>query len=860
MRKELYFILIGFIVISFHCQPTKVVTTDFRSDWPTNVNRTFIGPDYWTNRLQDWQLKDGRLECVFAGPNRNVNLITRQLSETPGDFQMSVLVGPLEEKAPVNWSGFRFGIQGYFDDYRDSAARGEGIDAGITGDGRLFINDPESPDNPKTSSGEEGILLVLKAEQAGDNYQVELAAFEPGKQQAGASVNATLDSSQVTGILALVSHYAQSPENPDITAAWFKDWQVTGSKIESFPDHAFGPIMWSHYTFSKGILKLSAQMAPVGKEDGDRVILHLQKNGKWVKAAESSIDPMARTAIFKIEKWDNSVDTPYRLTYNFMSPGNKLKEYEWQGTVRREPLDKEEIVVAGFTGNNDLGFPNQDLIKHVIQHEPDVLFFSGDQIYERVGGYGVQRTPVDKSTLDYLRKWYFYGWTYRDMLKDRPSVAMPDDHDVYHGNLWGEGGKKTIQEGTDKEKQDSGGYKQPPEWVNMVQTTQTSHLPDPFDPTPVKQGITVYYTDMEYGGISFAILEDRKFKSAPRALLPKADVINGWAQNKKFNAVKEGDVPTANLLGKRQLNFLQHWAADWSENTWMKVALSQTIFANVATLPEDDLTTDDIVPRLRILPRGEYAPTDVPVADMDSNGWPQSGRNRALRELRKAFVFHYAGDQHLGSVIQYGIDDWNDAGFAFCVPSISNIWPRRWFPQIGRINQSAKMPKYAGDFTDGFGNKITVLAVSNPVFTGCSPALLYDRATGYGITRFNRKTREITLECWPRECDPSKQGTRQYPGWPITIRQMDNYNRKPYGYLRTIEVSGITEPVIQVINKNTREIIYTIRIPGISFAPMVFEDGTYILRIGRSTDGEMKQYDALKPSKEKTDKKLLVEF
>ena len=34
-------------------------------------------------------------------------------------------------------------------------------------------------------------------------------------------------------------------------------------------------------------------------------------------------------------------------------------------------------------------------------------------------------------------------------------------------------------------------------------------------------------------------------------------------------------------------------------------------------------------------------------ADFDANGWPQTGRNRALRAMRKAFAFHIAGDQHL---------------------------------------------------------------------------------------------------------------------------------------------------------------------------------------------------------------------
>jgi hypothetical protein len=46
----------------------------------------------------------------------------------------------------------------------------------------------------------------------------------------------------------------------------------------------------------------------------------------------------------------------------------------------------------------------------------------------------------------------------------------------------------------------------------MVQHTQTNHLPDAFDPTPVLQNIPVYYTHWNWGPLSFAIVEDRKFK------------------------------------------------------------------------------------------------------------------------------------------------------------------------------------------------------------------------------------------------------------------------------------------------------------------------------------------------------------
>ena len=61
----------------------------------------------------------------------------------------------------------------------------------------------------------------------------------------------------------------------------------------------------------------------------------------------------------------------------------------------------------------------------------------------------------------------------------------------------------------------------PVEYVKEVERAQTSHLPDPFDPTPIERGIGTYYTHLNWGRISFAIIEDRKFKTGPAGMIPK---------------------------------------------------------------------------------------------------------------------------------------------------------------------------------------------------------------------------------------------------------------------------------------------------------------------------------------------------
>ena len=160
---------------------------------------------------------------------------------------------------------------------------------------------------------------------------------------------------------------------------------------------------------------------------------------------------------------------------------------------------------------------------------------------------------------------------------------------------------------------------------------------------------------------------------------------------------------------------------------------------------------------------------------MDTNGWPQQGRNDAVRALRRAQAFHLAGDQHLAMVVRYGIDAFGDAGFVFTVPALNNIWPRRWWPTLAGDHQPlAGRPRYTGHFTDAFGNRLTMYAAANPRLTGRQPAIIHDRVTGYGLVVFHKATREIRIECWPRGTDPSADPNGQYDGWPITIRRQDN--------------------------------------------------------------------------------------
>ncbi len=796
MKIRFYFLIFLAINVCY------VSAETFKSNWRETFDRVWIGQQYWSNPLQDWRIDNGELECITSAPNRNVHLLTHQLSSSTGNFQMSVNI-KITDKIANGKIGFRIGVRGNLNDYRNSVFAGlscstiKGLDVGVTTKGELFIGNKIIKLSDKTKN----FKLLLSCNFNEKKYSLVLKKLElkTGKEL-GCLVFNNISKDNLEGNIALITE----------VSCRFSDWKISGNKILENKNQTFGPILFAQYTLSDNILKMTAQMPPIGNKDSQIVGLEIFENKKWKKIAKSKINKISRTANFKIKNWQSLKNIPYRLIYSMHQ-----KNYFYTGTIRSNPIDKETIIVAGFTGNKDFAFPNSEIIKNVKIHNPDLLFFSGDQIYESCGGYGFIKKPLETACLDYLRKWYMFGWAFRDLMCNRPTVTIPDDHDVYQYNLWGAEGQKT-------EKDDKGGFIMPANFVNMVQQTQSSHLPDPFDSKTVKQNIEVYYTSLNYGRISFAIIEDRKFKSGPNGIVPKT--LSGRADHvisTNFNP-KTADVPEAKLLGKRQLNFLKTWAADW-KNADMKILLSQTIFANVANLHGPE--------KLRI------------VADYDSNGWPQTGRNKALAELRKGFVFHIAGDQHLATIVQHGIENWNDSGYSFCVPSIAAGYPRSWLPLFEGKDKKVGAPNYSGKFLDGFGNKITVLAAANPTKTLGAVDTIADlraKASGYGIVKLNKKNQTITMECWPLNENPKSTSAKQFPGWPQTIKVQDNYARTPNSFLPTIKLSGITNPVFQIIKEKNKEIVYTIRAKKNIFRPKIFEEGLYTIKAGNPDTGKLK--------------------
>ncbi len=816
--------------IGVSCASTPPVaetpTLPFADSWrggASPVERAWPGADWHASRQEDWMARDAGVQCVNAKSStsgRTLALLTRTI-ETPirKDVHLSFEV----QESSTQWRqgahvGVLFNVGGSDVHYKRSAlvqqapAEDGGWLLSVNHEGMLRVSSFHNPlqmggywtlpggvnfdELPVLAEAPGRVPVDQGALQFALHYQPYLDGPRQGsglltiKVTSGESEPAVLslddfDEAELAGSLSLFS--ALGAEQSGVGFA-FKNFQLLGGCAHE--DRAWGPILAATYLVDRGketgsMLRLTAHLAPLGDSAPRLARLWLEDQqvpGQWKLAAigERTSDG-SDLVMFEVPGFADRTDgnpRPYRVEIGpIQENSGQAQPAFFHGSIRPEPAANEEWVLASLSclknqvgpiawNQSGLWFPHEQLVDRVTQKDPDLLYFSGDQIYE--GDLtGPHRTELADSIADYQTKYRRFLWAFGDLLRDRPSVLIPDDHDVFHGNLWGAGGVQALKR-DGLTAQDHGGYRMPAAFVNVVHASLTGNLP-PSEVSPtIGIGITTYTTDFSWGGVDFAVLADRMWKDSPSVAVPEAKFRNGWIQAQDFDP-RDSDNADAKLLGAEQEAFLSRWASYQYPGTWTKVALSQSPFACLHSLPTT-MKSDSAVGRQKPPRPGQYPMNDAPVADGDSNGWPQTARLRAVNLLKNAGALHLCGDQHLGTVSWYGVDRWRDGTVAFTSPAMGNTWPRRWMPREPGMNRPqdengvATTPHYTGDYADGFGNRITMMAVANPEENGREPALQMNRAPGFGLIRFQPKEKRIVLEAWP-----TWDSENMYPGWPVVV-------------------------------------------------------------------------------------------
>jgi alkaline phosphatase D len=738
----------------------------------TLAPRHWLGPHLWGNRLQDWQVNDGRLECLRGEAGyelRTVGLLTRELVSGSESGHFQVRTGIIDGANKAGFCGFLIGIGNGDLDYRAAALaqRSSGCGGGLLctfeTDGQVRFRDHTDEEHPVAydelpadntiiketteTPPETPVQLVVDILPDDENrFTIQISAFDADTDELlSSAVRRNVAAEKLVGGVSLVSSPLPGTDGP---RWWFDQLQTAGEKIANRPDRTFGPIAGTLYSINESVMKLSAQLLPLS--DADPEIIELQyrpteSNESW-QTTHSTIDP-GHTALFRIEDWDVTRTWEYRVVYTDAVG----EEWHYEGQIAADSGTTDDLTI-GLVGCTmasarqlnspkprseysqasvpprytpaNIYFPYETLTQNLECHDPDLLVATGDQFYEMRPTYAEDR---EDPGLDYLYKWYLWLWAFRDLTRTTPTITLVDDHDFFQGNLYGARGKKTSQ-GNRK----AGGFIGTADFVNRVLRTQCRHNPDPYDPTTIKRDISVYYGMFTYGGTSFALLQSRAFKLGPE--------VN-----------KKRDPNERVLLGERQQRFLEAWA---DQNPDLpKICLTQTIFSDVLTTPQGK-------------PAGKY----------DTNAYPTGARNRALRTLREAGALMLAGDQHLATLVRHGIDEYTDGVVQFTSPAGSTLF-QRWFePNEDRTTESAD--SNTGAFVGGHGDKFQVHAVANPklsfteALSDYGSRRVFDRQLkkeGYGIVRVNHDEEKFVIECWPRDCDPTAGDAEQFSEWPYRL-------------------------------------------------------------------------------------------
>lgn len=732
-------------------------------DWSDTHDRVWLSGNCWANPMEDWSIRDGAAECLTTGGDRNIHLITHQLTDPAKPFELGVTVSQVEVAGTDEGVGFKLGVKSDLNEHRSNVFSKNGLRAGLK-DGSLVLN--RKAQRIEGLEKPENVRLKLIGAPDGASVSLTLIAEDASGKQL-ASIAGKVPRDGVLGNVAVVNNFNPQTKKGKGARYRFSDWAVSGDAFTVEPSRRFGPILWTMYSLSDSrsdegfVLKLSALTGPLGEKDSHDVELQVKADAQWKSLGTASLDTDAWTATFRIPNWNADASVDFRVVYREKHPSGKETETDWCGTIRANPTGRP-LRMGALTCQNDYGFPYEPVAENVTKLDPDLLYFSGDQLYEGHGGYGLIRTPAEPAILNYLRKYYQFGWSFRHAMKDRPTICLPDDHDVFQGNIWGEAGAPMDVEagGTSS----NGGYREPARMVNVVHKTNCAHHPDFYDPKPVKQEISVYYGDMVYGDVSFVIIADRQWKSGPT----KVDTGSGRADHLKDRDIDplRLDKPGLVLLGDRQEAFLKQWAQDWRGHK-MKVLLSQTVFAGMATH------------------HGGY--NGYLVADLDSGGWPQTPRNNAIRILREAKPLHINGDQHLTSFVQYGIDKQRDAFWSFCTPAIAAGYPRWWRAdevEMEHANRPAHGLDHTGEYQDGLGNRVYVYSIGNPIVPTSKNRYekAHQKGSGFGFVSIDTESLTYTVNSFRFLIDPTDgKADNQFPGWPVTIHQEENIGKNRLG-------------------------------------------------------------------------------
>jgi hypothetical protein len=232
--------------------------------------------------MEDWRVADGTAECQTGGGNRNLHLITHQLTNTSGPSMMSVVVRQVARGKQDGGVGFQIGIRSELNEHRSNCFASGGINAGLI-NGQLTLARKQAPIEADISKD---IKLTLKGQPRDGRYELTLTVHDASGAELG-KLSQTVAQEMILGNVALVNNFDPKLNKAQGGRYRFSNWSVSGDAFTVSPERTFGPILWSMYSLSDSrsddgfVMKISALTGPLGANDNKDVELFVQRDGDW---------------------------------------------------------------------------------------------------------------------------------------------------------------------------------------------------------------------------------------------------------------------------------------------------------------------------------------------------------------------------------------------------------------------------------------------------------------------------------------------------------------------------------------------------------------------------------------------------
>ncbi len=302
------------------CQPRESELPLFTEAWPLTPS-PYLGPDYIPSEPSLWYSEHGKAILRDTRVGQGLTLLPFQLCDTTQEVRAAVLVQFLNPDSLRKKQSFLgFGI-------RTHPWAKPSLVAGLTAEGKLFIQDIESAEALAPLDPNVAWELRLNIERINQGYQVYLAAHAPGTRRREEYIKKRITKNEFPlGYLSLhangLAQYEKGRADEALPMAWFDAWDLSGQGLK--PTHEkWGPIIATRTGEKKDRRILQAYLAPLDAESPTYLALEIDQGKGFELYQELRLDAGTQRVEFDLPQ-NISGKPSFRLRYPFRTEAGTL--------------------------------------------------------------------------------------------------------------------------------------------------------------------------------------------------------------------------------------------------------------------------------------------------------------------------------------------------------------------------------------------------------------------------------------------------------------------------------------------------------------------------------------------------------